>query len=260
MTSKRVAARPRFTVIATIDPEERGRRTLTSVQRQVFEDFETVAIIRGPADRAEALGREFGCHVIPSSDSVPAARNLAFEQARGQLVAFIGPADVWHPNYLSYHARLYDLYPQALFGFTNYYRHSQSGSGPVAQGFSESDAPNALVQMLIDPFVQTLSSVAAPLASIQAVHGFNRSAPARPDLDLLIRLLAGPGDRKRLACLDRPAINLPQIGLMAEDLAEGPVDIRVPSPERERFLDHVFSYPFMKPFERYRSAGSELER
>jgi hypothetical protein len=255
MNSRRAAASPRFTVIATIRPNHKGRRALASIRRQVFQDYETVALVEGPLEFARDLAEEFGCRTLGVDHDLSAARSLALEQATGKLVAFIGPSDVWHPLYLTYQARLHDAFPQLLFGLTNYYRSGRSSSGPVSQGALNPEMPNALLQMVCRPFVHNLSTVAAPLASLRAIGGFNRLTTDFAETDLLIRLLAGPEGRKRLACLDHPAINLPQIGLLTE---EEPEDFGSdPSDEvakRAAFLDLVFAYSFMRPFDQFRTA------
>jgi hypothetical protein len=122
----------------------------------------------------------------------------------------------------------------------------------VDQALQPSEAPNALVQMVMRPFIRTISCFTAPRRFIQEIGGFAPSPD--PETDLYVRLLAGSGTRKRLACLDRPVVGLPQIGLLTEVAEDEELDPATRDERRVAFLDHVFAYPFMKRYERFRSA------
>ena len=255
MGSGKAALRsPRFTIIVSMRPDSSGSRALASVQQQAFEDYEIICLM-AESSGDDVLGDFKGKLLRVSDAASSAARNEALAQASGSIAAFISSEDVWHPNYLTYHARLYELFPETLFGFTNFYRKSSSGSGPVNQATEALEAPNPLLQMVVRPFVRTLSCLTAPLSWIRSVGGFNPAAQAYPETDFYIRLLAGPVSRKRLACLDRPVIGLPQIGVLSADPddSSSKPDPAVEARQRAIFIEHVFSYPFMQRYERYRS-------
>jgi glycosyltransferase involved in cell wall biosynthesis len=242
----------RFTVIASIRADS-GARALESVRRQVFEDYEVLCLLDVRSREHERVIERLGGEIIDAAQpNSPSARNEALARATGQIIAFIGSDDVWHPNFLTYHARIYELYPEVLFTFTNYYSKGQRRSGPVDQALQPSEAPNALVQMVMRPFIRTISCFTAPRRFIQEIGGFAPSPD--PETDLYVRLLAGSGTRKRLACLDRPVVGLPQIGLLTEVAEDEELDPATRDERRVAFLDHVFAYPFMKRYERFRSA------
>ena len=99
----------RFTIIASIRAAS-GARALESVRRQVFADFEVLCLLDERSSEHERAVERVGGEIIHATQpKSPSARNEALARATGQFVAFIGSSDVWHPNFLTYHARIYEL-------------------------------------------------------------------------------------------------------------------------------------------------------
>lgn len=79
--------------------------TLNSVIRQTFDDFEVIVINDGSPDteefekEIESFRRKI-IYLRQENRGAAIARNIAIENARGELLAFLDGDDVWKPEYL----------------------------------------------------------------------------------------------------------------------------------------------------------------
>ncbi|MDF2765874.1 MAG: glycosyl transferase, partial [Rhodospirillales bacterium] len=257
-------ARPRFSVmISTLNRAEMLRRALHSVRRQTFKDFEVIVVDDGSAEDIGSVARDSGLNPkflkLPENLGIPGARNAALQLADGEIAAFLDSDDLWHPHYLAYQDQIYTLHQDAIFGFTDYYRNTPNGSAPSSQFVPVPEAPNAILHMIMRPFVQTMSCFTAPFAAIQQIGGFTEALKRFSDLDLYIRLLAGQNS-KRLACISRPAVGIPHILVLKNiHLADRNIDEYEEAWQINRlaFLDRVFSYEFMAPYQEFRERCEE---
>jgi hypothetical protein len=161
-----------------------------------------------PDDATHAIGA-----VAPRAKSIrldrqhgaAAARNAGLAGASGRYIAFLDSTDVWHPSYLQFHHAAHQAMPNALFTFADYFLHGPHRSGPVRQLAPEPLADNALLHMVMRPFVHTMSCFVAPRADVVAVDGFAVDLGLYAEIDLCLRLLAGrPGARASPASRGRP--------------------------------------------------------
>ena len=79
-------------------------RTLHSVFRQTFEDFDVVVVDDGSTDDGVSVAEEIGdprLRVVRQANGGPgSARNRGVFEGRGSLLAFIDADDEWRPTYL----------------------------------------------------------------------------------------------------------------------------------------------------------------
>ncbi|MCI0428985.1 MAG: glycosyltransferase [Rhodospirillales bacterium] len=229
-------------------------RALRSVNEQTFRDYEVVVVESSPDDATHAIGA-----VAPRAKSIrldrphsaAAARNAGLAAASGRYIAFLDSTDVWHPSYLQFHHAAHQAMPNALFTFADYFLHGPHRSGPVRQLVPEPRADNALLHMLMRPFVHTMSCLVAPRADVVAVEGFEAGLGLYAEIDLCLRLLAGRPGRKSLACLARPAPSLPQVlavKRVTDDVDALDDEISEWEAQRDSFIDTLFTRPFMAPF------------
>jgi glycosyltransferase involved in cell wall biosynthesis len=247
-------------MISTLNRGEMLKRALASVRRQTFKDFEIVVVDDGSTEDIESIVREVApaalFRKLPENLGIPGARNAALEMATGEIGAFLDSDDVWHPNYLFYHHNAYLHVDHPIFVFTDYYSKGPVLSGPVKQLVEEPAAPNALLHMMMRPFIHTMSCFTAPLGKMQALGGFSTGLKRFSDLDLYVRLLAGGMEVKSLACLRHPAVGLPHITVLKEvHVKDRSLDDYMENWHRNKvaFLDRVFAYPFMGRFQGLRS-------
>lgn len=256
---------PHFTVmIPTFNRSDSLRRALLSVQRQTFRDFEIVVVDDGSTEDIAAVVRDIAPAAaiirLERNGGIPDARNAGIKAARGRYIAFLDSDDLWHPRYLQYQRAVNEAVPNAIFTFTNYFSNGLRASGPVQQLVPEPMADNALLHMIMRPFVHTMSCFVALRSSIIMLGGFDPRLRRFSDLDLYVRMLAGRRGRPSLACLERPAPNLPHIlALKNNHLEDRSLDDYMASWEagRRGFLDTVFAYEFMAPFRHLRPVCEE---
>jgi glycosyltransferase involved in cell wall biosynthesis len=256
---------PLFSVIlTTLNRAAMLRRALESVRRQTFRNFEIIVVDDGSTEDIESTVRDIAPAAkfirLAKNRGIPGARNVALAAAAGQYIAFLDSDDVWHPRYLHFVREAYRQIPDAIFTFTEYMADGQTMRGPVAQLWPEPDAENAILHMIMRPFIHTTSCFTAPREDLKAIGGFNEKLPRFSDLDGYIRLMAGPPGTEGLLCEERPVIKIPQI-LVRKDihLADRSLEEyqRQWRAARMRFLDTVFAYDFMKPYQEMKQVCAE---
>jgi len=95
-------------VIPTYNRAHLLARTLVSVRRQRFTDYEVVVVDDGSTDGTQAYLQGLGnkVRVIRQANSGPgAARNIGVQEARGDYVALLDSDDLWFPWTLDIFAR-----------------------------------------------------------------------------------------------------------------------------------------------------------
>jgi len=107
-------------------------RTLDSVLRQTYSDFEVIIVDDGSTDgSAEVAARYTDCRfriVRQPNAGVSAARNRGISEARGAYVAFLDADDEWMPDFLSTMHSLSDQYPQCDVFAVNYQFCNSTGT------------------------------------------------------------------------------------------------------------------------------------
>lgn len=110
---------PRFSVVVpTYDRADSVARTLRSVFRQSWADFEVIVVDDGSTDdtlAALAALDDPRLVVATQPNAGPAAaRNRGMRMARGAHVAFLDSDDLWYPGFLASVATLLDADPDVL--------------------------------------------------------------------------------------------------------------------------------------------------
>lgn len=104
---------PRVSVIIpAFNAEASIADALRSVECQTYRDWEIVLADDGSIDRTVEIASGFGSGVklvrSPGNAGPAAARNLAVEQASGELLALLDADDHWLPDYLDAQVHVYD--------------------------------------------------------------------------------------------------------------------------------------------------------
>lgn len=106
-------AKPYFSVvIPCYNRLEPLRETLRSVSRQTMPDFETILVDDCSPLSVEGVFREFAAQAaevgrgarlirLPANAGPACARNVGWNEAAGQYVAFLDSDDLWHPQKLA---------------------------------------------------------------------------------------------------------------------------------------------------------------
>jgi glycosyltransferase involved in cell wall biosynthesis len=248
-------AAPCFSIVVTSRHGRAAlRRALYSINEQTFRDYEVLVAETSPDEVTDAVTTvaPYAKLVrVGQPHSAVAARNAALARTSGRHVAFLDTTDVWHPGYLQYHYAANHVVPDALFTIADYFLHGPRRSGPVRQFAPEPLAENALLHMIMRPFVHTMSCVVAPRADVIAVNGFDAAFGRYADIDFCMRLLAGRPGRRDLACLTRPTLSIPQILTVrnvTDDVDSLDDEVAEWEEQRDHFIEKWFARPFMAQF------------
>lgn len=208
---------PRFSVIAPLyNKEDYVVRTLESLARQTFRDFEVIVVDDGSTDRSAQRVEAFlaehpDCshfHLVRQQDmGVSHARNRGVELSTGEYVAFLDCDDWWEPEFLQEMDGLIRRYPQAGLYATGYYivKYGQRRVAPVGV---ESTFVDGLIDYC-DVYARTLcmpvtsDTVAMRREVFLESGGFRTGITLGEDFDLWIRLAL----KYPVAFLNRPLAN-----------------------------------------------------
>lgn len=97
------------------------RATVDSVLRQTLAPDEILVVDDGSTDETAALLQLYGRSIRliqQENKGAASARNLAYREARGELIAWLDADDIWHPEYLETQARALDARPDLAASFT----------------------------------------------------------------------------------------------------------------------------------------------
>lgn len=253
-TSATGRAAPFFSVlISTYNRRSLVLRALAGVFGQAERDYEIVFVDDGSTDGtldavtklSEASGVGIITRRLSRNSGIPTARNACLGAASGTIAAFLDSDDLWHPGYLSLLRAAFAQPLLPIFAFTDYFSEGPCFSGPVRQFQTSSMEFDPIERMITSPYVHTMSCFAAPIDAIRTVGGFTESLTRFSDLDLYVRLLAGP-QGGRLAWWDRRIVNIPQVAVLKTlSLVNRNLSEYRNAWEQggQEFLDLVFSYP-----------------
>ena len=179
---------------------------LACVDAQEVDAYELLLVDDGSIDAgcniaSDAKRKDPRIRLLKSGgDGVAAARNLAIEQSRAPLIAFLDVDDRWQAASLSAQLTYMEAHPETVFSFANYAHVNETGPFAVSafefwplfkglmarpHGFQPLD--RALSTIFIENAVGT-STVMARRDSVLAVGCFDLDLPSATDWDLWLRL------------------------------------------------------------------------
>lgn len=94
--------------------------TIESVLKQTFTNWELILVDDGSTDSSADKVRSFislypermslYSHHDHANKGTSASRNLGLEHAKGEFIAFLDADDVWKPDFLMHHVKIFDRY------------------------------------------------------------------------------------------------------------------------------------------------------
>lgn len=106
-------------VIPLYNKEEYIEKTLNSIRKQSFKDFECIVVNDGSTDKSVSIvetfleDSRFKLYSIPNS-GVSCARNFGVLKATNDYVSFLDADDYWHENFLYEMVKLIHEFPNVL--------------------------------------------------------------------------------------------------------------------------------------------------
>ncbi len=77
-------------IIPAYNEEKYLEKTLQSLKRQTFKEFETIVVCNGCTDKTESIARKYGCRVVNIKDKgVSKARNKGAKAANNKKLVFL---------------------------------------------------------------------------------------------------------------------------------------------------------------------------
>jgi len=172
------------------------RPAVDSVLAQTFGSWELIVADDGSeGETAEYLATleelpRVRVLLLPHTGNVPAVRNAACREARGEYIAFLDSDDVWLPEKLALQVASLRTHPQHGWSHTAFAVMDETGeplagasarSWPAAEGW-------ALERLIRMDIVVAISSVMVRRHSLEHVGGFDEALRVCNDYDLYLRL------------------------------------------------------------------------
>jgi glycosyltransferase involved in cell wall biosynthesis len=184
-------------IIPLFNKEKDIVKTLNSVCKQTYNDFEIIIVDDGSTDLSVEKIKIINDNRISifskNNEGVSIARNFGVEKAKSNFVAFLDADDYWHPNHLEKLLFLIRTYPNNDWFATSYekkrtnvlitpmvspiFKKGENWSGVVGDFFE-----NSLIDCLA-----CASSVCMKTDFFKSLNGFNSQTTHAEDIDLWIR-------------------------------------------------------------------------
>jgi glycosyltransferase involved in cell wall biosynthesis len=181
-------------VIPAYNAEHTILKTVESVQRQTFSDFDLIVINDGSTDRTLELLQSIQDDRMKifsyENGGLPVARNRGISHATGEFISFIDADDIWTPDKLELQLAALHKHPEAgvAYSWTAYFLDGQEESlFPYNPVFFEG---NVYDKLLINNFVASGSNILVRRKAIESVGEFEPTLKSCEDWDFYIRLAA----------------------------------------------------------------------
>ena len=175
---------------------------LQSVFAQSFTDYEIVVVDDGSTDNTLSLARSFEprIRVLTKTNTGPsAARNLGFQHAQGEYLAWLDSDDLWHQDFLQTQVALLDAHPAVALVYTESRVFIQQGTQRVVIDKIGYTVKPDLKLLLYGDCVPT-SSIVMRRRCYEELGDMNESLIRAEDHEYLMRLAY----RYELAGVARP--------------------------------------------------------
>lgn len=191
------------------------RKTVESVLRQTFDDYELVIIDNGSNDGSSEIVASFTdprIRIVRLEENVGVsnARNKGVELSTAPYITFLDADDWWEPTFLEEMRGLIERHQDAGIYATGYYivKNSKKRLAPIGvdEGFIEGEINYCAVYAKTLCMPLTSISVAIPRAVFDESGGFKPLLKLGEDFDLWIRIVL----RHKAVFLNKPLSNYNQ--------------------------------------------------
>ena len=177
-------------VVPTFNRKETLPRALESIQRQTYDDLETIVVDDGSTDGTRALISEqfqsitYIKHKENSGGS--AARNTGIQAATGRYIAFLDSDDEWKPEKIERQVEYLQRRDEEWGAVYTGFEKVRNGKTEFVR--SPSAAGDIYKRQLSRDFVGPTSTVLVRKRCFDAVGGFREDLPARQDYEMWLRI------------------------------------------------------------------------
>lgn len=116
-------------IIPVYNQAEKIKKTLESIARQSYQDYEVIIVNDGSSDNVEAVCAEYlknletNNHYLffnQSNQGAPAARNRGFRESKGEYLFFCDADAILHPQALEYMIAYLNANPSASYAYSSF--------------------------------------------------------------------------------------------------------------------------------------------
>jgi GT2 family glycosyltransferase len=185
---------PRISVVVcSYNGSRTIRDTFEAMKRVEYPNYEVIVVNDGSKDATPDIAREYDVHLISTENrGLSAARNTGWQEATGEIVAYIDDDAYPDPHWLTYLAHVFMTTDHVGVGGPNI---APPGDGPIADCVA--NAPGGPVQVLLtDTLAEHIPgcNMAFRREALAAIDGFDvRYRTAGDDVDLCWRLMDNGG-------------------------------------------------------------------
>ncbi len=185
-------ASPRFSILTPVYETPAGvlRKTLRSVQRQSFGDWELCLVddgseqphVREILDQAQHEDERIRVSYRESNSGIVAASNDALAMAQGEFIALLDHDDMLHPDALAHVAEALDQTPEADYAYTD--EDKVNLAGQHSHPFFKPDwSPERLRTQMYTCHLSVLRR-----SLVEEVGGFDPEFEGSQDWDLVLKV------------------------------------------------------------------------
>lgn len=191
------------------------RKTVESVLRQTFDDYELVIIDNGSNDGSSEIVASFTdprIRIVRLEENVGVsnARNKGVELSTAPYITFLDADDWWEPTFLEEMAGLSERHPGAGIYGTKYYivKNGKKRVAPIGvdEDFLEGEINYCRVYAKTLCMPLTSITVSMPRAVFDEMEGFKPHLKLGEDFDLWIRIAL----KRKVVFLNKPLSNYNQ--------------------------------------------------
>lgn len=207
---------PHFSVIIPLyNKAPYVRKTIESVLRQTYGDYELIIIDNGSTDGSNRIVAQFTdprIRIVRLEENVGVsnARNKGVELSTAPYISFLDADDWWEPTFLEEMAALIERHPDAGIYGTGYYivKNGKKRVAPigVGDGFAEGEINYCRVYAKTLCMPLTSITVAMPRVVFDESGGFKPHLKLGEDFDLWIRIAL----KHKVVFLNKPLSNYNQ--------------------------------------------------
>lgn len=191
------------------------RKTVESVLRQTFDDYELVIIDNGSNDGSSEIVASFTdprIRIVRLEENVGVsnARNKGVSLSTAPYITFLDADDWWEPTFFEEMARLIERHPNAGIYGTSYWivKNGRKRLAPIGvdEGFTEGEINYCRVYAKTLCMPLTSITVCIPRAVFDEMGGFKPHLKLGEDFDLWIRIAL----KRKVVFLNKPLSNYNQ--------------------------------------------------
>ncbi|MDX2215649.1 MAG: glycosyltransferase [Oculatellaceae cyanobacterium bins.114] len=180
-------------ILPVYNGEKTIQRTVESVLKQTFTDFELLIINDGSSDRTLEIVNSMADPRIqllsyPNS-GVSASRNRGIALATGEFIAFIDADDLWTTDKLAAQLNALQTHPNAAvaYSWTDWIDESDRPLRPAGRSTATG---KVYEKLLLRDFIESGSNVLVRRQALDVVGTFDETLSFAEDWDLWLRLAA----------------------------------------------------------------------